>query len=331
MLLVVNYHYLRDPEDSIFPGIHGVSSKRFELQIENLCRNFEMITPSDIALRELSDFKSGNFCLITFDDGLKEQFEKGKPLLDKHNVSGVFFINGVNVKTKIVSFVHKIHWLRSLTEPKEFINQVYAILEVARIYIPVRFEDFEPISGQNIYDSAEDRYIKYLLNHLLNREQQELVIDELYRQTGSDEFRHSESLYFTEDIIRELSSNEMLGSHGYRHDVKTQLSKSELENDILMNQELIAQITGKRPALVSYPYGGQKAVSVETGNRHKALGFKRGFTMERAINTGNENEMLICRLDANDIPFGKTPLVEFSSTGITVKAPCTQGTTWFQE
>lgn len=331
MLIVVNYHYLRNPEDSLFPGIHGVSTKRFNLQIENLCRNFEMLSPSDIACRDISEFKTGKFCLITFDDGLKEQFEKGKPILEKNNVSGVFFINGENTKTKTVSLVHKIHWLRSLSEPKEFIKQVYNILEKARISIPVRFEDFEPISGQNIYDSAENRYIKYLLNHLLNQEQQVSVINKLYQQTGIDESEHSDSLYFSENIIKELSSNEMLGSHGYRHDVKTQLSISELDKDILMNQELIFQITGKSPALVSYPFGGQKAVSMDIGNRHKAWGFKKGFTMERAINSGNENEMLLCRLDANDIPLGKTPLVEFRNNEILVQATCTHGTTWFRE
>lgn len=328
MLLVVNYHYFRDPEDSRFPGIHGVNVDRFEKQISNLAARFEMITPNDFLSFKQADFQSKDYCLITFDDGLKEQYELGKPVLDKYGIEGVYFINGVNQDQNKVSLVHKIHWLRSINSPELFNNKLYNTIEENGINIPVSYEDFEPVPGQNIYDSNDVRYTKYLLNHILNEESQKLILNKMYSDTGNNEMEHAKQLYFDKDMIKELGGLNMIGSHGYEHTVKTNFTTSQLVLDVVSNQTFIKSICGKAPRIISYPYGGKKAVSKQVAEICEKQGLEKGFTMERMVNLGTENNMLFGRLDANDIPFGKSELISFDKS-IIVQKPCTIGSHWF--
>ena len=168
MLLTVNYHYFRDPEDSEYPGIHGVSLNRFEKQVYLLSKHFEFIRPSEI-IEKISNNKNNKFCLFTFDDGFREQFDIALPILKKYGAHAIFNINGCNLSSKIVSDVHKIHWLRSITPEKLFMEQILDLILTKNIDIPIKFKNFRPIEAQNIYDSLEIRYIKYLFNNVLEK------------------------------------------------------------------------------------------------------------------------------------------------------------------
>ena len=70
-------HYLHDRN---FINIKGsISKKRFEKIVKkNLIKNY----------------------IYTFDDGLKSQYYIAKPILEKYNLKGIFFINSFQFKKK---------------------------------------------------------------------------------------------------------------------------------------------------------------------------------------------------------------------------------------
>ena len=162
MLLTVNYHYIRSLEDSMFPGIHGVSPKRLEEQLEYLARNFSLIEPAE--LHRICGAKTNDmFCLVTFDDGLNEQYIEALPILEKIGIKGLFFVNGVNSAENIVSSVHKIHWIRSRYEPKKFTEMLLKELKRIDVQLPIDISEFSSSDGQNNYDDLEVKFQKYLL------------------------------------------------------------------------------------------------------------------------------------------------------------------------
>ena len=309
MILVVNYHYFREPEDSFYPGIHGVSQSRFQAQIEFLCRHFEPLESSDFE-REIAQFKDGNYFFVTFDDGLKEQYEIAKPILDRNSIRATYFVNGENFVENRASLVHKVHWLKSQVNIDRFIELVHDRLEEYGIVPALSLSDFNPVEGQNIYDNVKDRYAKYLLNHTLSLVEQVKVIDSIYNSGGYNEKEHVENLYFNKEILKELGENNSLGSHGYRHDVKTTLSQESLVEDIDKNLDFLRTYSPSSKLMVSYPFGGRNAVSKEVADIHRSKGLVAGFTMERALNNSSEDKLVLCRLDANDIPLGKYPKFE---------------------
>ena len=98
---VLCYHAIQNTEkdDSANKKTYSVSPVNFASQIKALADNgYTSITPN-----ELKDFYTNHITLpekpvlITFDDGLKEQYSIGARVLEKYNFKGVFFIMTVTI------------------------------------------------------------------------------------------------------------------------------------------------------------------------------------------------------------------------------------------
>ena len=126
MLSVVNYHYIRESFDTKYPSIFGMTNSQFKKQLVLLKGQGDFLNISDFNNNYESILASkDNFYLITFDDGLKEQYINGYSILQEQNLEGYFFLNAVNFKNKKVTAVHKIHLLRSVIEPKKLLEVIY--------------------------------------------------------------------------------------------------------------------------------------------------------------------------------------------------------------
>jgi len=331
MLLVVTYHYIRKYTASKYPGIYAVTPAKLKQQLEVIGRNFSVITPEEL-LRMYSkgkDIGDGHYCLITFDDQFVEQYTLAKPVLDSLNIKALFFITGSCLENRRVNTVHKNHWLRSIISPCKFIEIVESAIRKANINTPVSLENFKPVEGQNIYDTLEVRYIKYLLNHMLPSEIIEKIIEEIYIKYNDNEAEHSNTLYMNKDMIADLADKSMVGSHGYEHNVKSQISESEIIEDLQRNQHMLKKLTGKRTHFISYPYGGEKAVSLKVGKCAANSGHSVGFTIERAVNLSFSQSLLLARFDTNDAPAGKRPLLNIDNKKCGTIPPATFGRKWF--
>ena len=62
--------------------------------------------------------------LVTFDDGLKEQFNTALPILEEMGIPALFFINCSTSKYNKVEEVHKIHLIRSIISPQEILYEL---------------------------------------------------------------------------------------------------------------------------------------------------------------------------------------------------------------
>ncbi|RZJ29330.1 MAG: hypothetical protein EOO48_07745, partial [Flavobacterium sp.] len=172
MLTACNFHYIREDFSARHPSIFGVTPKDFEKQLKLLANSGDFIHPhhfiSDIE-HCLSD--KSNYYLITFDDGLKEQFDYAMPILDSLNIPAVFFANSINREEGKVSTVHKIHLLRSVLSPAELAKMLNAGSA------PI-LSDSEKQKAAEIYryDDADSAAVKYLLNFKMDFTEQETLI-----------------------------------------------------------------------------------------------------------------------------------------------------------
>ena len=90
----VMYHYVLNEKEEQFDGIFPIWKKEFERQIKWLKNNFEIIDPKllskDLTSRKI--YKSTKRkCILTFDDGTKDQMRNAVKVLDKHNIKSLFF------------------------------------------------------------------------------------------------------------------------------------------------------------------------------------------------------------------------------------------------
>ncbi len=167
MLIAVNYHYVRPTFDAPYPGIHGITPAQLESQLKLLAGIGTFTSAAELraAVRGERPLAERAF-IITFDDGLREQYEHARPVLRRLGIPAIYFINTRPIETATVSPVHKIHLLRAHVAPAEF-NQRLARAAAER---GIELSDDEACQRgieHYKYDEPQAARLKYLLNFVL--------------------------------------------------------------------------------------------------------------------------------------------------------------------
>ncbi|MCP4660813.1 MAG: polysaccharide deacetylase family protein [bacterium] len=317
MLLAVNFHYVRPRFDAPFPGIHGVTPGELRRQLALLGRLGEFVAARQVraAVRGGARLPE-RAILVTFDDGLREQFEHAWPVLRAMGVPAIFFVNTAPIADGTVSTVHQIHLLRAHLAPGDFVD----LLRTRATAVEIPLAPGEPTQEtreQYPYDPPETAALKYALNFELPLAERRRLIRECFAAAfGSREAEISRDLYLDADEIRRLTAEAAVGTHVHEHLPLNEVPVSAAEELIRTSLDQLEASTGERPFAMSYPYGGYEACPPAVADRARALGVDFAFTMERAGNPpfvplrGNaslERPLHLARFDCNDLPGGRNP------------------------
>lgn len=300
MLTVSNYHYIRENFETKFPSIFGVTPILFREQLLLLKKTGIFIHPNDLINNIDEILKSEqNYILITFDDGLKEQYNFALPILKELNIPAIFFINSINHIEKKVSLVHKIHLVRSIISTVilhkklvHFVGKNLSAQEVKKAHQFYRFDD---------NSSAE---FKYFLNVLLDFKTQEKFINAIFTK-NFEEREVLANLYMNTDEISELIKFGFIGSHTHSHYPLGLCNLETIRHELTISKRYLESLGNMIVDFVSYPYGTKEAVTEEVEELAKQVGYKFGFTTKPISNNESEKFLLLNRFDCNDLIGGK--------------------------
>lgn len=300
MLTVGNYHYIRKDFKTKYPSIFGVTPNEFKKQLELLKNTGTFISPNDLINNYEIVLKSKeNYILITFDDGLKEQYDLAMPILNDFDMRAVFFVNSSNIEEAKISSVHKIHLLRSIIDSKIIISAINK-----KQTINLSFADKATAQKIYRYDSKKDSELKYLLNYKLSFSLKEDIVNELFEKYFSEN-EILNKLYMTKNQIKDLASKGCIGSHSHNHLPLGLLKREIIEFELKHSKMFLEEMTGEKIEMVAYPYGSNEACTEEVATIANKIGYKLGFTVNRDINLNNQNYLLLNRFNCNDIIGGK--------------------------
>lgn len=303
MLTVSNFHYIREDFSAPFPSIFGLSPKSFKHQLVRLSDFGKFISPKELLLKndEILNSKE-NYLLITFDDGLKEQFELAKPILDDLNIQALCFVNSINFIKKEVSLVHKIHLLRSKISSSELLNNLKNSPFKSN-FILSDYEKKKAVKHYN-FDDVSTAYLKYSLNFRLSPNELSKAIDGFFYNLF-DTNKIVDELYMSENQLKFLANHNQLGSHTHSHLALGLLDEKTIQFELERTKEYFERITQTNVEIVSYPYGSDEACAKLVPELAKEIKYKLGFTMKRGINFSTENKLLLKRFDCNETPVVK--------------------------
>ncbi|KAF2333112.1 polysaccharide deacetylase family protein [Flavobacterium daemonense] len=240
-----------------------------------------------------------NNLLVTFDDGLKEQFDFALPILDELNIQALFFVNSINFENKKVSTVHKTHLLRSIISSSELRMKLSEIDNFDFLE-----DEMQRARAIYIYDDEDNATLKYILNFKLNYKEQEFIIEDLFKKYFN-ELEVLETLYLSEQNLKYLAAKECLGSHTHSHYPLGLLNSDDIKFELANSKSYLENLTDSKIDILSYPYGTSEACTKQVADIAKDEGYKIGFTTTRGINTLAENHLLLNRFDCNDLIGGK--------------------------
>ena len=299
-LLIVNFHYVR--EEKYSSGIYPISIKDLLKQIDVLSKNHQFISQKEL-VKIIVERKSldKKYCLITFDDGLKEQIEVFN-LLQSKKIPAIFFVPTNAIKNRLVLDVHKLHFIRTKLDDIELFELLDHKCNISNFEF-----DNHLLINQYRYDTEKARKIKYFLNFVLSKKKKDDLVDYVFKNLVKNEHDFADKLYMEEIDVKTLSNSDSLGSHGSDHIPLSKIALEKAKEDIIKSVKYLENLTQSPIRSFSYPYGGIDAVDTTLGSLFKTTNIIFALTMWRGSNnTDNiKNPYFLKRLDTNDAPGGK--------------------------
>ena len=288
------YHYVKN-KDKIYPYINSISDKDFKKQLQYF------ISTQGIVSNEKEITNCPNKYLLTFDDGLKDHLKVSKILKSK-GLIGIFFISTYPLIKKKFLDVHKIQIIFSKIKAEKILLECDNYFKKNKL----KNKDFNFLMSKKqkkIYkfDNNGVRKIKTLLNYEINPKIRKKIINYLERKFKIN-FDFKKFYLSKTDIIKMHKMGMIIGSHGFSHEVLSQLSLKEQIIQIKNSKKYLEKIIDSKIDYFCYPYGkkftyNKKIFQLLKNNNYKAAfsaipknTYKKDFIYKRfAINRYDTN------------------------------------------
>jgi peptidoglycan/xylan/chitin deacetylase (PgdA/CDA1 family) len=306
-LTVVMYHYVRNIEDSRYPGIKGLELALFIEQMEFFLKNYNIVRMEDVINCEKGKGElPEKSLLLTFDDGYREHFTDVYPILKSFGVQGSFFIPAKPILENTLLDVNKIHFiLASLVDVNELLSDLK--IDVNDNKNEFGLKDFNSYFNEYAiptrFDKKEVIFIKRMLQHVLPETLRNKLTSKYFvRYVGITENKFSKELYMSTFQIKQLIRDGMhVGCHGYDHYWWNKLDPDSLQKEISKSKYFLQSLGCDMSNWTAcYPYGSS---SDEVTSELERQECNLAFTTEvNLVTIGDDSKLLFPRLDTNDFP-----------------------------
>ena len=297
--ILVNYHYVEDPNESN-SGMHPCPVHEFEEQIVFLSKYYTSAPLSEVfdAAKKKSDKKLYS---VTFDDGLKDQYQNAVPILKKHRVHGTFFIITGTLEG-FIPYTHKLHILLSRFSPLEIIKEWNLFVRGNTQY--VISTDRRWAEGRRLYEDIPPANIKEVFSRGAPKELRDKFITSFFKKNSLNEDMLCKELFMNEEEIKHIAQHSLfeIGNHTHNHEILGQgkdIQTHRIEEDFKNAEKWFERLKIKKPTIFSYPHGLRGAPHILRRN-----GIMYGVIAgdERPVGAmGNGNGLCIPRYEGNTV------------------------------
>ncbi|HEY3303675.1 MAG TPA: polysaccharide deacetylase family protein [Candidatus Binatia bacterium] len=313
--IILNYHRVLDPaaarNEAVPPGMY-VRPQSFEKQLRYLAHHYQVVTMEELlARRERAAQTRRPFCVITFDDGWRDNYENALPLLRKYRLPATLFLSTGFIGSGQTPWFYRLgHVLRVLAEMPD---EACAALRNYRQKLPV------PLSGWLAASSAErqrdiDAVIEELkklpgaeLGTLVERLQQWLVL------RGQRADVNSVAMLDWKQVREMALSSVEIGSHGVTHMILTQIAPQAAKVELQESKRCIEEQVERPVGGFSYP-NGDYSDAVEALVR--TAGYRYACTTRPGYIESRDNPFQLKRISVHDDITFSTALFACHITGI---------------
>ena len=263
-LLVLNYHRIGDAAGSMFDrGLWSATSEAFSSQLQFLKAHFDIISPDQLATAVGS--RRGRYCLVTFDDGYRDNFELAFPLLKAAGITATFFVVTGFLDAPRVPWWDEISWMVRTSRRD-------------RIDLPGW------LPGAVSLDQPDrEAAVRQLLRKYkdMAAESTERYLDAIAEATGAGRCgaAMARNLFMDWDMVRQMRDGGMtIGGHTMNHPVLARVTPRQQREEILGCGRRLAEALGEPMRYFSYPVGGRGAFDAVTRDCLREAGVRFAFS-----------------------------------------------------
>ncbi len=262
--LVLNYHRIGDARDSVFDrGLWSATTEGFFDQLRFIKSHLDIISPDELTTAVSS--KRGRFCLLTFDDGYRDNFEIAFPILKAANVPATFFVVTGFLDASKVPWWDEISWMVRTSQRNR--------LDLPE-WLPA------PVSLDH---SDREAAVRQLLRTFkaMPAASTERYLDALAEMTGTGRCSAAmgRNLWMDWEMVRQMRAGGMtIGGHTKSHQILARATPQQQREEILGCGKRLAEVIGEPMRYFSYPVGGHQAFDAVTRNCLREAGVRFAFS-----------------------------------------------------
>ena len=306
--VILMYHRVLTPHEMHRSGSHPamiVESRTFAEQMAVIKQRFKVLSIEEFtAMMEQKIPFEDSSCLITFDDGWRDNFTNALPILRRHQLPAVVFLP--------VNFIgqNRLFWQEDLVH-----LLVLAVLagrkEAARkarlcqVLDPVGLGQLFDIGGADPRPHAIEAisrnragWTPSLIETILRELRSELGVENGDVE-GIDSFLSWEQ-------IAEMAQQEVtFGGHGAEHHLLSEIPVNAAREDIQVSKEVIDRRCKAASHTFSYPRGYRSSQVIELV---KAAGFRLGFIANGGRVRSDDDPFTLRRINICQDATASTPM-----------------------
>jgi peptidoglycan/xylan/chitin deacetylase (PgdA/CDA1 family) len=294
-IYVFNYHRIGNSSESKFDrDVFSCDSEVFDTQIGLVNQFFEVITSKqlpDILTQKQMDKR---YAIITFDDGYKDNYDIALPILQKHGVSGIFFVPTTLIEKNTIPWWDEVAFiLRSNVGKEVALPQSSEKITLSQDKIEHQIRKFISVV-KTITDVEPEETIEYL------REYFSLTNDVSYID---------ENLFMTWKQLKSLSDKGMeIGSHTVHHRILAKLQEKEQKYEIEHSKVILEKELNIEINAIAYPVGRKNSYNALSKTLVASTGYQFAFNNEPGI-----NKLKFDRYDLNRFSVDRQDLIKVIS------------------
>lgn len=280
-----------------------VSKPTFESHMKYLSQKFNVISLAEFTKTIKNDnaFKSKN-CLVTFDDGWRDNISNAYPIFKNYLIPAVIFIPSAYIDTNRRFWQERLTQLLMLlhsqcNESEKFKEKMSSFMDDRQI------KEIIDCNGNQLKEKissfvATQKNADFETVVLLIAELAERLEHEIIKTNDSRDF-----LNWNE--IRIMSQGNIeFGSHGLNHNILTRKGVS-VSKELLKSKEEIEQHLGKKITSISYPNGDYNKEVIE---EVKSSGYEIAFGTQNGFMAPDDNLFTIKRVNIHEDMTNSIPM-----------------------
>lgn len=253
---------------------------------------------------------------LTFDYGLRGQYDIAVPVLEKHALTGFFFVytdihSGTFEPMETLRYFQKLHYKVVTDFHNDFIRvaaEKLAKEENLDAMDAIEKDEIKKLWKPHLTMYSDlDRQFRYVRDVLLTPAKLEEVVSSMMKQKGFERNREvAAKIWISEKILREMSEQgHSVGLHSASHPSDMhRVTAAEANVQYGRNFESVRKITGKDPTAMSHPLGNWNE---DVLGVLRKLNIQVGFTVKP---TRGRTDFEIPRIDHCDVLNGMKAVSE---------------------
>ena len=276
-LLVLTYH--RVTPNVPWSDALVVTPDQFEQQVKYVKQHFRLLSASEVAeiIRSRKPFPVRS-CLITFDDGWKDNYTHAFPILHAYEAPAIIFLTTGYIGT------NKRFWHDRLTD------LLYAVPFQERRN-PTSLRNWATISMEQLIPEVSRISLKSRQSIIVEITERWKPLEEaaLERRLQQLEMLQGQSLLTStppamlswENVMAMAAGGIEFGSHTVSHTLLDRIPAPHLNAELRLSKETLESRLGKPVQFVAYPNGNYNESVVEASQE---CGYIGGFTCDVGFN-----------------------------------------------